>query len=199
MPVTGRALKFLAPKYLIVLGMLLSAAGMWVSEGISLQSSESYFMWMRILHMLGTPFLFVSTLAVAFSDIPVRESSNASAIVSLMKNLGGSFGISLVTSYLEHRQQIEQSYLVSHMTPDHAGYLLGLNGYAEAVRNFHISSLLNDNALTHGILMKVYQELQLQADILAYIDTFRLLGILFLLLALAAFFLPSGNGRAEAK
>lgn len=199
MPVTGRALKFFAHKYLIVFGMLLSAAGMWVSEGISLQSSESYFMWMRILQMLGTPFLFVSTLAVAFSDIPVGESSNASAIVSLMKNLGGSFGISLVTSYLEHRQQIEQSCLVSHMTPDHAGYLLGLNEYAEAIRNAHIPSLLNDSTLTHGMLMKMYQELQCQADILAYIDTFRLLGILFLLLALAALFLPSGNGGAEAK
>ena len=193
MPVTGKSLKIFKPKYLIAFGMFVSAGSMLFSEGISLQSDKTYFTLVRVLQILGSPFLFVPTLAVAFSDISTKESNNASAIISLMKNLGGSFGISLITSYLDHRQQIEQSYLASHLTFDHIGYALGLNQYTAVIQNLHIPSLLNSNTAAYGTMMKLYQSLQLQADILAYIDTFRLLGCLFLALAFVALALPAGK------
>ncbi len=198
LPISGKIVKFIKPKYMMAFGTFMSAIGMWASEGISLQSDASYFIWMRIIQMFGCSFLFVPTFMIAYSDIPTQEGNNASAIISLMKNLGGSFGISLITSYLTHRQQIEQSYLVSHLTTDNIGYALGLNQYAEVIRHFHISSLISDSAMTHGILLKIYQELQLQANILGFIDAFRLLGYLFLILTLVALFLPSGR-KQEAK
>jgi len=186
LPLTGKLLKKVKPGYLIVFGMFISAVGMWVSRGITLYSDSFYFAGMRILQILGTPFLFVSLLAVAFSRIPVAESNHASALISLMKNLGGSFGISLMTSYLTHHQQIEQAYLVSQLTPDHVGYVLGLNQYTGVMQQAHVPSLLSAGALTHGVLLQIYQALQLQAGILAFVDTFQLLAGLFLGLTVLA-------------
>lgn len=195
MPVIGKTSKFFKPGRLIGFGMLLSAVGMFFSENISLQNDVFYFTQMRIMQVLGLPFLFVPTLAAAFSAIPPQESNNASAIVSLMKNLGGSFGISLVTSYLTHRQQSAQSYLSSNLSPDHLGYAIGLHQYTEISQHLHLPSMISSYALVKGTLLQIYQELQLQANILGFIDTFQLLGYLFLILAFVAFLMPLSSKK----
>lgn len=198
LPLTGKILKIFKPAYLIAFGMFLSAIGMWISRGITLQSDAAYFAEMRILQILGTPLLFVPILAAAFSSIPARESNHASAIISLMKNLGGSFGISLVTSYLTHRQQIEQSVLAAQMTPANTGYLLGLNHYAAVLRQAHLAVGSSSPGLTHGVFLQLYQTLQQQAGILAFIDTFQLLAGLFLGLTFIALLLPAEHSEPKA-
>lgn len=57
-------------------------------------------MQVRILQVIGLPFLFVPSSTLAFSKIKAVDSSNASAIVALMRNLGGSIGIAIVTNKL---------------------------------------------------------------------------------------------------
>lgn len=197
LPLTGKLLKAVPPGRLIACGMFLSAVGMWVSRGITLQSDAGYFAGMRILQILGTPLLFVPILAAAFSNIPPRESNHASAIISLMKNLGGSFGISLVTSYLTHRQQIEQTVLAAQLTPANIGYLTGLNHYTEVLRQAHLPAFIPADGLTHGVLLQLYQMLQKQAGILAFADTFQLLAGLFLGLTCAALLLPLGHPKPK--
>lgn len=130
---------------------------------------------------MGLPFLFIPVTALAFSRIPQRDSNNASAITVLMKNIGGSFGISLIMSYLVHQQQINQVHLVSHLAPDAWGYQTAVE---------HGMQIFPE----HLVFARIYQEIQHQTAVLAYIDVFRLLTYIFVALAIfALLFLPKNK------
>jgi MFS transporter, DHA2 family, multidrug resistance protein len=181
LPLTGRLSGKIQPKYLVSFGLFLCAGSMWCAAGITPQTDQDTFVYLRILQAVGMPFLFVPVTALAFSKIPVKDSNNASAITVLMKNIGGSLGISLLTSYLVQRQQINQAQLVSHLTPDSWGY--------QAAVEQGVQFLPPQMAA-----MQIYQMVQQQAAILAYIDVFWLLTYIFFALAvLALIFLPKNK------
>ena len=88
MPVVGKLVNVVPAKYLISVGMLINAFGMWATGLITPQTDYSTFVFVRILQTLGLPFLFVPASTLAFSKISPENSSNASAIISLARNLG---------------------------------------------------------------------------------------------------------------
>lgn len=188
MPVVGRLVTRVKAKYLISFGMLISALGMWATGLITPQTDYATFVLVRILQTIGLPFLFVPASTLAFSEISAADSSNASAITSLMRNLGGSVGIALLTNKLIHSQQIEQSYLTQHLTAADAGYVETLAVY---VKQFIGAGMPAAQAQTAAI-GKIYQELMHQAAILAYRDAYNFLAVLLLAMALLALFMP-GN------
>jgi DHA2 family multidrug resistance protein len=140
----------------------------------------------------GLSFLYVPISVLAFSKISLANSSNASAIFSLMRNLGGSIGIALVTSRLVHSQQIQQSNLVQHLTAADPGYVSALSNYTQTITNLGIpAAQAATTAMSH-----IYQELIHQATILAYLDAYHLLAIILIILSIAALCVPN-NIRAE--
>lgn len=188
MPIIGKLVTRVQAKYLISFGMFINGLGMWATGFITPQTDYTTFVLVRILQTIGLPFLFVSSSALAFSKISREKSNNASAIVSLMRNLGGSIGISLVTNKLVHSQQIEQSYLVQHLTIADPGYTSMLAVYTENFTNLGFPTF-QASTLAMG---KIYQELLHQASILAYRDAYNFLAIILVVLAIAALFMP-GN------
>jgi DHA2 family multidrug resistance protein len=189
MPLAGRLVGIIQAKYLVSFGMFITAAGLWASGLITPQTDYTTFVEIRILQVLGLPFLFVPTGTLAFSKIPLAESSNASAIFTLMRNLGGSIGISLATNYLIHSKQIEQSYLVQHMTPSDPGYQSALAHYIDFFTQQGASAA--QAALKLGPA-KMYQELIHQANILAYCDSYNFIAAILVVLGILALLMP-GN------
>jgi DHA2 family multidrug resistance protein len=193
MPVVGRLVNRVPAKYLISLGMLINALGMWATGLITPQTDYSTFVFVRILQTLGLPFLFIPASTLAFSKISPENSSNASAIISLMRNLGGSIGIALVTNRLIHSQQIQQSYLVQHLTTADAGYRSALATYTQAITNLGVpASLASTEAMG-----KIYQELLHQASILAYRDAYHFVAGLLVVLGIAALFMPGNKPQKK--
>jgi DHA2 family multidrug resistance protein len=115
-----------------------------------------------------------------------EKSSNASAIVSLMRNLGGSIGIALVTNRLAHSQQIEQAYLVEHLSSADFGYRSSLATYSHIITNLGVPSA----QATTTAMGKMYQELLHQASILAFRDAYNFLAVILAILAVAALLMP---------
>ncbi|CUH96659.1 putative membrane protein [Propionispora sp. 2/2-37] len=195
MPVVGRLVNAVPAKYLISFGMLVNAFGMWATGLITPQTDYTTFVCVRILQTLGLPFLFVPASTLAFSKIPPQHSSNASAIISLTRNLGGSMGIALVTNKLIHSQQIEQSYLVQHLTTAAAGYQQAIETYTQTVTNLGVpASLASTTAMG-----KIYQELLHQASILAYRDAYNFVAVLLVVLGVAALFMPANKPQKKEK
>ncbi|SDF29601.1 DHA2 family efflux MFS transporter permease subunit [Sporomusa acidovorans] len=193
MPVVGRLVNRVPAKYLISLGMLINALGMWATGLVTPQTDYATFVFVRILQTLGLPFLFVPASTLAFSKISPQHSSNASAIISLTRNLGGSIGIALVTNKLIHSQQIEQSYLVQHLTMADAGYRYALETYTQAMTNLGVPAAL---ASTQA-MGKIYQELLHQASILAYRDAYNFVASLLVVLGIAALFMPDNKPQKQ--
>lgn len=194
MPLVGRLVTVVQAKYLISFGMLLNAAGMLATGFITPQTDYHTFVLVRILQTLGLPFLFIPVSTLAFSKITPENSSNASAIISLMRNLGGSIGISLVTNKLIHSHQTEQAYLVQHLTAADPGYSSALADYTQTITNLGVPS---SQAVT-AAMGKIYQELLHQASILAYRDAYHFLAAVLVLLAIAALFMPGNTIKKKA-
>lgn len=191
MPVIGRLTGVIQAKYLICAGMLMNAFGMIMTGTISPQSDYEMFVFVRILQTLGLPFLFVPCGTLAFQKITAAHSSNASAVFSLMRNLGGSIGIALAASFVARCQQINQAWLVDKLSYADTGYQAALSHYRAALSN------MGNYTAQNMALGKIYQELQHQASILAYRDTYHAIAIILIVLAVIALFMPKNITHAQ--
>jgi len=186
MPIVGRLVNFVQARYLIAFGMFINAIGMWATGTITPQTDYITFIIVRIFQVMGLSFLFVSTSALAFSRISHENSNNASAIASLMRNLGGSIGISLITNKLIHSQQIEQATLSQHLATGSLGFHNTFMMSCKTITDIGISGI----QVTDKANMHVYQELIRQASVLAYRDSYNLIGSILLVLCVIALFMP---------
>src|SRR6185312_12968383 len=84
---------------------------------VNLDISPSFITWPNILQGVGVGLIFVPLTTLAMGTLRNEQIGNASGIYNLCRNLGGSIGISLVTTLIERGSQSHQAILVSHMTP----------------------------------------------------------------------------------
>jgi DHA2 family multidrug resistance protein len=125
---------------------------------------------------LGMAFLFTPINVMAFYFIPKEKMNNATGLINLARNIGGSVGIANVTTLLARRAQVHQSVLVSHLTPLDPAYSASLSGasrFLMAGGSDPVQALNQAHGLLYGNLIR-------QASMLAYTDTFWLLGLTFL-------------------
>src|ERR1700740_1557985 len=133
--------------------------------------SVQLIMLARMAQSAGLPFLFIPINAMAFRNITPDKTNNASALVNLARNFGGSIGISFASTLLARRAQFHQSRLVEDLqgmnpaSPDYASQIGGLFGGGP-----------QGAAATASI----YQGAVQQATLLAYIDDFKVMGLIFL-------------------
>jgi DHA2 family multidrug resistance protein len=124
----------------------------------------------------GMAFMFVPINVMAFSFVPKERMNSATGLINLARNLGGSVGISLVTTLQARLTQRHQTTLVSHMTPLDPRYRAALHGLT-AMLHIRGSSMAMAAQQAQGIL---YGELQRQAAMLAFIDVYWILGMVCL-------------------
>ena len=132
------------------------------------------FVWM--VSRAGMPFLFVPINVMAFSFVPKERMNSATGLINLARNIGGSVGISLVTTLQQRFTQSHQTTLVSHMTPLDPRYRAALQGIT-AMLHARGSSWAMGAHQAQGIL---YYEMQRQSAMLAFIDVYWILGMLCL-------------------
>ena len=95
MPIAGQVTGRFQPKYLMTLGLIGIALSMWYSTTLTPDASFDYFAWVRLYQIVGLPFLFIPINTVAYDGLPPAKTSQASALMNVSRNLGGSIGISL--------------------------------------------------------------------------------------------------------
>lgn len=181
MPMVGQLVHRVQAKYLVVFGLLIGSFGMFHTATLTPETDFHTFIWMRVFQVLGLPFLFIPISTLAFQNVPKELSSKASALYALFRNIGGSVGISVALTYMARHAQIRQHQLVDHLQPGNPAYTNALDHATKAMGS------------EQGGLAAIYASLQSQAGILAYVDTFVLMGFLMLLAALIALFLLPRN------
>jgi DHA2 family multidrug resistance protein len=186
MPITGRLIGRVDPRKMIMFGFVVCAVSLYMMSGFNLQIAFSNAMWPRMLLGVGLAFVFVPLSTVTFAMIPRESMGNATGIYNLMRNIGGSAGIAMVTTMLERRSQFHQSVLVSHV-----------NAYSPGAQNALSSAQQMLNTLgppapvvaPPSPLAVIYGELQRQAAMLAVNDCFWLMAVTMTLLTAGIFLL----------
>ena len=123
---------------------------------------------------------------MAFRRITPDKTNNASALINLARNFGGSIGISLTSTMLTRREQFHQSRLTEHLQSMNPAYPDFAN---------QIGSLMGGgSANSAATLANIYQGAVQQATLLAYLDDFKMLGLLFLGLLPFLLLVKAGKG-----
>ena len=145
-------------RLIILIGLALTAVSMWQMTGFSLYMGMGPIISTGFLQGFGLGFVFTPLSIVTFSTLPRPLLTQGTAIFSLMRNIGGSIGISIVVALLAQNTQTVHSRLVEHLRPDNplgAGALsggaiqpdrsLGLAALnAEATRQAAMVAYIND-------------------------------------------------------
>jgi MFS transporter, DHA2 family, multidrug resistance protein len=119
-----------------------------------------------------------------------EEMGNASGIFNLMRNVGGSVGISVVTTLLARKAQLHQNDLAAHLNLGDLSFGVRTQSLQRLFQGYFDQS--DAARMAQG---RVYGELQRQATLLAYVENFRLLAFVCFFCSVGAFFLK----RVKAK
>ncbi len=178
MPVVGVLIGKIQARWLVIVGVLITSLSLFHMSNFNLQIDFKTAMWARIYQSLGMAFLFVPINTMAFYFISKEKTNNATGIINLARNVGGSVGISLVATMLSRGAQVHQAYLTAHVNPLDPAYRAQLAGLTSTLVTKGMS-LTAATAQAQGV---IYGTVQRQASMLAFVDNFRLLGAAMLII-----------------
>jgi len=192
MPFVGYLVSHYQPKWLVALGMCIEGVSLFYMTRFDTQAPFWTLAGARVLQATGLAFLFVPINTIAYVGLPKGKTNNASALINLARNLGGSFGVSLANTMLIRRSQFHQSRLLSSSTFTNRNYHTAVNSIAAQLVHHGLSPAI----AAHHAVAVLYEAVQAQATMLSYIDVFKALGIgAFLMIGLVIFLkrIPIGH------
>jgi DHA2 family multidrug resistance protein len=104
-------------RIILAVGFAITAVSLWQMTGFYLQMDQSMVVWSGLLQGLGAGMVYVPLAAVTFATLSTGFRNEGTAIFSLMRNIGSSVGISVVTTMLTRNTQVMHSRLAEHVTP----------------------------------------------------------------------------------
>jgi len=199
MPVVGQLTTKIPAKYITAFGWLCLAGGMFYSTMrmdllMSFRSAAS----LRVAQSFGLAFLFVPITLAAYSGVAPEKGNSVSGLVNFMRNIGSSVGTSMVTTLLARRAQFHQSVLAYNATNYDPAFRNQIGAMTKQL--VHAGATAPDaRAQAYG---RVYQSVLVQAQTLAYIDTYMILAVAASIMFVLAFLVrkndPSGGGAEAA-
>ena len=124
MLIIGRIFNRIDGRWSIVFGMLIFAWSTWLLGGLNVQAGYWDVFWPRLIQGFGLGFLFVPLTTISLGDVPIHELAGATGVYTLLRQLGGSFGIAILTTMLTHESAVAWNVLASGVTATH-GYSIG--------------------------------------------------------------------------
>ena len=170
----GRLVSRIDARWLIATGFAVLAVATFMLGGLNLDVAMRNIILPNVVAGFAMGFIFVPLTTTAMGTLPTEHIGGATGLYNLMRNIGGSFGIAVVTTLLARATQRHQALLVGHLSPDNPLYLDRLNALTAA-----LAPQFGAGASEQAMAL-LYQELVRQATLLAYIDAFRLITLVCL-------------------
>ena len=169
MPIAGWLLsKKIRTSLLMTFGVVVTSLSLYALTRINLSVSIFTIMTVRTFIGVGTAFLFVPINTISFAFLGKKKINNATGLINLFRNIGGSFGISLMATLLTRRTQFHTKILTPHIS--------NLNPVFDNI----INQIPGTNSIQKYKV--IYLEIIKQATILSYLDCFYALSIFALIL-----------------
>jgi len=185
-------------RILIISGMFVYMGAMWMLGHLTTQSGLSDTQAGLMVRGFGLGLVFIPISTVAFAGLKGAEIAQGSALYNLTRQLGGSFGIAVLNTYIVHMTAFHRAELVANLHPGDVTFQARLNGAASALMTSGGYSLASAQTAALHLLDRAVQA---QAMTMAYNNAFILLGLTFLLALPATLLLrkPKRGGAAPAE
>ena len=105
------------PRYTLLGGIGIVSGSLLMMASFSVDTPASYLVFAGLIQGLGIPLAFMPITFVAFATLPDSSRPEAGALLTLVRNIGGSAGISTAIALISRSAQVNQSYLAEHFTP----------------------------------------------------------------------------------
>jgi DHA2 family multidrug resistance protein len=190
--VAGRIISKIDGRLWMCQGAVTLSLSMFMIGAVSLNISPGNVIWPIIITGFASTSIFVPMFTFAVTTLKPENMGDAAGLTSLVRNLGGSVGISLVTTLVTRGTQAHQALLVGHLTKFDAPFRSQL-----ATLQHSLTAHSGQAALmqAYGVL---YRTLQQQAGLWAYVDNFRLLALICIALVPIIVLFKKGKASPSA-
>jgi DHA2 family multidrug resistance protein len=171
MPLTGILGGRVDSRLLVGFAFVVQGLALWNMSHLDTQLSFDSAATARMFQSAGLPFLFVPITTMAYVGLKPSESNQASALMNVARNLGGTIGISTVQTLLAQRSQWHQARIVETLSPLNPNYA---NGVAQITHTLTSLGQPKAGAAAQANAL-LYQTLSQQAQMLSYVDVFHVL------------------------
>ncbi len=170
---------------LLIMGFGVGAITMFMLAGLNLNAGYWDIFWPQVLQGAAMAFMFVPLSAASMSHVPREKVGNATSIYNLMRNIGGSIGIAMMTTFLARRQQFHQSRLVEHVLPGQPQVWAMLH---HSTQYFYLRGADPVTAARRAYVA-IFMQVQQQAAMLSFVEAFKVMGVVFLFMVPMVFLL----------
>ena len=193
MPIIGNMIQKGVPQgYMVAVGFLIFFGfTFWMRNIITPDTGVEHMFWPLILRGIGLGLLFVPITTLALSTLKGKHIGEGAAFTGMMRQLGGSFGIAIITTFITRFSQEHRVNLVSHLD---VSKLEVQNRVTQLQQGFIAKGFTPNEALG-----KAYQVLDFsvskQSTVMSYMDIFMYLGVMFLCCIPIIFFIKRGKNK----
>jgi DHA2 family multidrug resistance protein len=185
-PLVPRLMKRFDPRLVIGVGFALFAVSNFMNIYMTSDYANDQLFWPNVVRAVGQALIMTPLSAVATAGIEAENAGSASGLFNMMRNLGGAVGIAMLQTFLTKREQYHSNVLM----PSVSLLEQATRTRIEALTQYFVSHGVTDRAqASHRAVIAIGHIVQKQAFILAFSDTFYLLGAAMLVALVAALFL----------
>jgi DHA2 family multidrug resistance protein len=170
MIIVGRLVSKVDARLLVSIGIAFSGVGSWMMTFYSLDVTTINIVLPAFLQGIGLGLIFVPLSTVAYATLDRSRMAEAAGIYSLMRTIGASIGISIVTTVMAHQAQINWNELGAHIT-------MFQESLVDYLRRLHLSP--RD---PRGLAI-VAREIGMQAQMVAMLDAFKMITVSYFFMA----------------
>jgi DHA2 family multidrug resistance protein len=178
MPIVGLLVGRMDARKLLLGGFLLGALSQFWLAGLNLNAGFWDLFWPQFVQGISLGLLFVPLTTITMDPIPNEEMGNATSQFNLMRNIGGSVGIALVQTFVTRQRQLHTTRLGEHVS----AYDTGARMMFERLEHAFRAAGSDPVTASRKALAAMWGMVQQQASMLAFLDAFHVLGIVFLVI-----------------
>ncbi|PZF74932.1 DHA2 family efflux MFS transporter permease subunit [Taibaiella soli] len=167
----------ISPIVMIITGMGFFVLFSWQMSVLNLQAGSSDITGPLVWRGLGLALVTVPLTTLAVSSLEPKDIPQGAALNNMMRQLGGSFGIAMVNTFLTNRNALHRSDLVSHINAYNPSAIFRLNAYTQ----YFINKGVNNFDANNNAIKLIDNGVTRQANLLSFSDAYLLVGIIFLL------------------
>ena len=176
MPLAGKLTGMVQPRWLIIFGLSAISLAMWHLTSLNGDVGFTWFAWARVYISIGLPFIFLSITTACYDGLRPNQTNQASGLINVARNLGGSIFISMIQTILLQREQFHIARLSEDISSSSPQYLDTLR----SVTQYFINKGSSGAGASGQAIAWIGQTISQQAQLLSYIDAFWALSIICL-------------------
>ena len=195
LPLVGFLLSRYSPRWLLLFGLAVLSFSLFHMTRFDLDIDFRTVARARVIQAVGMAFLFVPINTAAYAFLPREKNNAASGLMNLARNIGGSVGISVVTTMLDRRAQFHLVNLSSHLTASNSALEARIKALGLMMQS-HGAGPAGSSPTPWAIIQGTVAR---QATMLSYIDCFWFLGVAIMLMLPTVFLIKKsrpGGGMA---